>query len=172
MHVRNLALIAALVALPFAALPSTAQAGTAPLGYQLMCLQHPEQCKGGGAAKVAATDTVMATLVKVNSRINRSMRPVADRSGADVWAATTGASGDCEDFAMAKRRALIKAGLPASSLRLAYVKTARGEDHAVLVVKTSRGSLVLDNLTSKIKPLSQSGLRVISMSGADPLQWS
>ena len=80
--------------------------------------------------------------------------------------------GDCEEFALAKRQRLIRAGLPASSLRLAYVKTRSGEGHAVLVVKTNTGDLVLDVLTNKIKPLSQSGLRLISIAGANPTSWS
>jgi predicted transglutaminase-like cysteine proteinase len=171
MELRKIVAIAALfgaLALP----AGTASASSAPLGYQLMCLKYPAQCKGGGAAKVAATDDIMVTLRKVNSRVNGAIRPRADRAGADVWTASTPTAGDCEDYALAKRRALISAGLPASSLRLAYVKTRRGDDHAVLIVKTSKGSLVLDNLTSKILPLSQSGLRVVSMAGANPLEWS
>ena len=72
----------------------------------------------------------------------------------------------------AKRRALIKAGLPASSLRIAYVKTRAGVGHAILVVKTSKGDYVLDNLNRSVRPLSQSGYRIISISGADPMKWS
>jgi predicted transglutaminase-like cysteine proteinase len=42
----------------------------------------------------------------------------------------------------------------------------------VLIVVTNRGQLVLDNLTGRILPLSQSGLRLMSMSSADPLKWT
>jgi len=148
-----------------------AQAGKhAPLGYQLMCLKTPEQCKGGGKAKVEATGNLMATLKRVNSHVNRSIKPRND-SGADVWSASA-SSGDCEDYVLAKRAALVKAGVPASSLRIAYVKTKRGEGHAILVVKTNGKDLVLDNLTATIRPLSQTGYRIISMSGANPRQWS
>jgi predicted transglutaminase-like cysteine proteinase len=149
-----------------------ASAANAPLGYQLMCLKTPEQCTSSGASKVAASDNIMATLKKVNSKVNKSIKPRADKKGADVWSASTSGYGDCEDYALAKRRALINAGVPSASLRLAYVKTRSGLDHAVLLVKTSKGTLVLDNLTSAIRPLSQSGLRVISVQGANPMQWS
>jgi predicted transglutaminase-like cysteine proteinase len=88
-----------------------------------------------------------------------------------VWTVSA-KTGDCEDFALAKRDALIRAGFAPSALRLAYVKTRWGEDHAVLVVKTNRGQFVLDNLTGIVKPLSQSGLRVVSMATANPLKWS
>ncbi len=171
MKIRNLA-FAVLVALGgFAALTVPANAGSgAPLGYQLMCLKTPAECKGGGAASVTATGDIMKTLTSVNSRVNRSISPRNDAS-ADVWSVNV-SSGDCEDYALTKRRALIKAGLPASALRIAYVKTRRGEDHAILVVKTSKGDFALDNLHSSVRPLSQTGYRVISASGANPLQWS
>ena len=73
---------------------------------------------------------------------------------------------------MAKRRALIKSGVPSSALRIAYVKTRQGEGHAILVVKTNGRNLVLDNLTSAIRPLSQTGYRIVSMSGSNPRSWS
>jgi predicted transglutaminase-like cysteine proteinase len=145
--------------------------GHAPLGYQLMCLKAPQECKGGGKAKITVTSDVMATLKRVNSHVNRTIKPRYDAAGADVWNANA-TSGDCEDYVLAKRKALIKAGLPASSLRIAYVKTRKGEGHAILVVKTNGKDLVLDNLTATVKPLSQTGYRIISMSGANPRNWS
>jgi predicted transglutaminase-like cysteine proteinase len=151
--------------------PANAAGTHAPLGYQLMCLKTPQECKGGGKAKVTVTANVMATLKRVNSHVNRTIKPRYDAAGADVWSASA-TSGDCEDYVLAKRRALIKAGIPASSLRIAYVKTRKGEGHAILVVKTNGKDLVLDNLTATIKPLSQSGYRIISMSGANPRSWS
>ena len=88
-----------------------------------------------------------------------------------MWTVSASA-GDCEDYVLTKRHQLIRAGIPASSLRIAYVKTRRGEDHAILIVKTNGKDLVLDNLTATIRPLSQTGYRVISISGANPLKWS
>ena len=150
--------------------PASAEAH-APLGYQLMCLKAPQECKGGGKASVAITNELMSTLKRVNGHVNRSIQPRYD-TGIDVWDASTTSSGDCEDYVLAKRRALIKAGVPASSLRIAYVKTRGGVGHAILVVKTDGKDLVLDNLTAAIKPLSQTGYRIISISGANPRKWS
>ena len=163
---------AAVLALGLLGASGAAQAGggRAPLGYQLMCLKTPAECKGGGSSTVKASADVMATLKWVNSRVNNAITPRND-SGADVWNASA-SSGDCEDYVLAKRRALIKAGLPASSLRIAYVKTRGGVGHAILVVKTSRGDFVLDNLNRSVRPLSQSGYRIVSMSGANPKSWS
>ena len=142
----------------------------APLGYQLMCLNNPGECRGGGAPRVAASNEIMATLKRVNSQINRSIRPKADGQ-VDVWSAN-GNVGDCEDYVLAKRRLLIRAGIPPSSLRIAFVKTKSGISHAILVVITERGKLVLDNLTATIRPLGQTGYRVVSMQSADPQSWS
>jgi predicted transglutaminase-like cysteine proteinase len=171
---RNVAalLLAAIVALGSGSASTAAPANGkhAPLGYQLMCLKTPAECQGGGKAKITVTNDVMATLKRVNSHVNRTIQPRNDR-GADVWSASA-TSGDCEDYVLAKRRALIKAGIPSSSLRIAYVKTRAGEGHAILVVKTNGKDLVLDNLTATVKPLSQTGYRIISISGANPRSWS
>ncbi len=161
----------------FVALSGFAGAGSAvaggkhaPLGYQLMCLKSPDECKGGGKHQVAATQDVMGTLKRVNRSVNLSIKPRNDE-GADVW--TAGASsGDCEDYVLTKRRELIRAGIPASSLRIAHVKTRAGVGHAILVVSTAKGKVALDNLTNAIKPLSQTGYRIVSMQGANPKSWS
>lgn len=169
---RNLlsATVLSILALSTVAAAPVQAASHAPLGYQLMCLKAPTECKGGGKASVQASDNVMGTIKQVNRQVNGSIRPRND-AGADVWSVNV-SSGDCEDFALTKRRALIKAGLPASSLRIAYVKTRSGEGHAILVVKTSNGDYVLDNLNASVRPLSQTGYRVISSSGANPMVWS
>lgn len=150
---------------------SVQAASKAPLGYQLMCLKTPAECKGGGKAQVSASADVMATLKRVNRSVNAAIRPRNDK-GRDVWNANATSAGDCEDYVLAKRRQLIKAGLPPSALRIAHVKTRRGEGHAILVVNTAKGKFVLDNLTSAIKPLAQTGYRIVSMQGANPRDWS
>ena len=149
--------------------PATA-GSKAPLGYQLMCLKTPQECEGGGKSIVEASTELMATLERVNARVNSSITPRSN-AGVDVWSVST-SSGDCEDYVLAKRRALIKSGLSASALRIAYVKTRAGVGHAILVVRTSKGDFVLDNLNRTVRPLSRSGYRIVSMSGADPLSWS
>lgn len=160
------ALLTATIAAPGAALARN----NAPLGYQLMCLKTPAECKGGGKAVVEGTAQTMATIKKVNASVNRAITPRSD-GNTDNWSAST-TSGDCEDYVLAKRRALIKAGFSPSALRIAYVTTSSGEGHAILVVKTSRGDMVLDNLNGTVRPLSQSGYHIISMSGANPRDWS
>jgi predicted transglutaminase-like cysteine proteinase len=166
---RGLIVVIAAMLAAMTAMPATA-ASKAPLGYQLMCLKTPAECKGGGSSVAKVSGETIALLKRVNSQVNAAIKPRND-SGADVWSASASA-GDCEDYVLAKRRALIRAGMSASALRIAYVKTRGGVGHAILVVKTTKGDFVLDNLNRSVRPLSQSGYRIISMSGADPMSWS
>lgn len=150
----------------------TVQSAIPPLGFQLYCLKNPQQCRASGRSSVQATDTIMATLVKVNSSVNVQIKPRNDVIG-DTWTSDpVSGYGDCEDYAMTKRSHLIRMGLPASALRLAYVQTRWGEDHAVLVVRTNAGEFVLDNLTSAVLPIQRTGLHLKSISSANPAQWT
>jgi len=49
-----------------------------------------------------------------------------------------------------KQSRLIQKGWPESALLIAVVDTAEGQRHAVLLVRTNFGDLVLDSLTDKI----------------------
>ena len=149
------------------------QAGGAqsPLGFKIFCLKYPNECKGGGKSSVSMTDATMQTLKRVNLSVNNAIRPKNDRGGKDVWTLDA-SSGDCEDYVVTKRSRLIKMGLPPGALRIAYAKTRSGEGHAILIVKTSQGDFVLDNRTNAIKLKAQAGLRIISMSGANPKSWT
>lgn len=85
---------------------------------------------------------------KITSRRDEDLYGVSDFWMTPLEAG--GSSGDCEDFVLQKRRALIEAGLPSSTLSIAIVKTSRGEPHAVLLVNTTRGEYVLDNRSNRI----------------------
>lgn len=61
-------------------------------------------------------------------------------------------AGDCNDYAVTKRHQLTAEGWPARAVLLSEVATASGEHHVVVVVRTSGGDLVLDNLTDRIVP--------------------
>ena len=71
--------------------------------------------------------------------------------------------GDCEDFAIAKYFSLLAVGMPASQLRLVYVRLQVGgaggpsQPHMVLAYYASAQAepLILDNLISEIRPASR-----------------
>lgn len=105
---------------------------------------------------VVVDKAVWAQLNAVNRNTNRAIRhtPDAKQYGReDYWAIPTGrgARGDCEDYVLAKRSALIEAGVSPDALSIAIVRTRWGELHAVLLVATDRGEMVLDNLSQWIR---------------------
>ena len=77
------------------------------------------------------------------------------------------ARGDCNDYAVTKRHALLQKGVPSRSLRLSVVKTASGIGHLVLVVATTRGPLVLDNLANTIRPWHVTDYHWLKIQSAD-----
>lgn len=115
------------------------------------------------SARTPMTSGTWALLSHTNERINRA---IAQRADADIygvgelWATPLSdgrAAGDCEDYVLEKRRALIAAGLPREALSIAVVTTDRGLTHAVLVVATNKGDYVLDSLSAWILPWAKTG---------------
>lgn len=139
----------------------------APFGAIAFCKRQPLECKNqrgqaihaiGG--KVALNPRLLSLLRTVNSSVNRSIRPVKDAGGrsADTWRVAV-AAGDCEDIALTKRAALIRAGFPSAAALVATARLPSGQLHAVLVVRTDRGDYVLDNLVTSIRPWNATGYR-------------
>lgn len=155
--------VTVLAALPAYAIP-------APMGAQIFCINNVEHCRPDAIKQVSATDQLIATLNSVNRQVNSSMRYVADRGALDNWK-VGGSTGDCEDYALTKRSKLIRMGVPAGALRMAATYTRRGEPHAVLIVRTDRGDLVLDNLSARVLPRASTGYRIVKMASNDPRVW-
>jgi predicted transglutaminase-like cysteine proteinase len=126
-----------------------------PIGHSEFCKTHRKEC-GAYARQVeleTLTESNWATLVSVNDRMNREIVPVTDEDLYKVeefWTYPKG-YGDCEDIALAKRRELIAEGWDASTLLMAVVREKNGNGHAVLMVRTDRGDLVLDNQDGSVK---------------------
>jgi len=99
------------------------------------------------------TPRLWSLLNQVNGRVNGAIEERTDLAtyGVDDYWNTPledgRHAGDCEDYVLEKQRALLAAGLPRRALNIALVTTAWGESHAVLLVATSEGEYVLDNLT-------------------------
>lgn len=61
--------------------------------------------------------------------------------------------GDCEDYAIAKYRTLIRAGFPESQLRIVLVDdTIRKSTHAVLAARVGQVTYILDNQAAWLRP--------------------
>lgn len=111
-----------------------------------------------GSNTPALTPQLWALIGSTNERINRAIvqKTDLDAYGVDeLWSTPIeagGKYGDCEDYVLEKRRALLAAGVPKSALSIAVVSTYRGETHAVLLVDTAQGEYVLDNLSPWVLP--------------------
>ncbi|MGL4325132.1 MAG: transglutaminase-like cysteine peptidase [Beijerinckiaceae bacterium] len=148
----------------------------APMAHIRFCVAHEDQCQRQRVSirkpRVALTASRMQQMQLVNSRVNRSIKPRADRPDrADVWTLAPRA-GDCDDFAVTKRAQLLAMGWPSSALLLTHTTAASGEDHLVLTVRTTQGEFILDNLHTQVRPAHQ-GLRPIIkiQSALNPGYW-
>ena len=97
---------------------------------------------------------VDAVVVSLKSRSIEASEAIAKSLAAEKWLINP-SHGDCNDYAVSKRSELLARGWPTRALLLSEVVTAWGEHHLVLVVRSSAGDLVLDNLTTQIRPWSR-----------------
>lgn len=150
-----------------------------PPGFVSFCMHNLSVCTGAeqaAPAKVVLNDQNRAVLTAINDQINRAIAYKTDYQNfgvANRWRLdAVGNSGDCKDYALAKQQALIAAGLPKEALRIAIVKTARDELHAVLTVDTDKGDFVLDSINPVIVPWTDTSYSWLSrQSAGDPLRW-
>ncbi|WP_053239942.1 transglutaminase-like cysteine peptidase [Pleomorphomonas koreensis] len=153
----SLALIAGLTAAMYT---------VAPTGWYRLCSDDPAQCR-----PVTGTMPDLGEVDAVNRLINDRMRPQAEANGADVWK-VGGLKGDCEDYALAKRDLLLRYGVGSAYARMAVGMTAAGDSHAVLIVTTTAGLYVLDNLQQRVVPLARSTMQITAIqSPFDPRLW-
>ena len=144
-----------------------------PIGARQFCDDWPEECRPLDIATepVPLTQTSWHELATVNDRFNSQVQPRTDAdfySRREYWTYPQG-FGDCEDYALAKRRALIELGWPAAMLRLALVRQSNGDAHAVLVALTDLGDFVLDNLEPQVLGWDQTSYHFVKMQSAETL---
>lgn len=145
-----------------------------PIGARQFCVERPDECQvvSVGAGPVKLTPRRLGDLDSVNRRINGAITAVTDQDyygKREVWTYPDDGFGDCEDFALLKRRELMQLGWPASSLRMALVRQRNGEAHAVLFVTTDRGDFVLDNLVADVLDWSQTSYKFVKISSPETL---
>lgn len=124
-----------------------------PQAARDICNRYDWACSRSGS-KAALTTQDLDVIKKVNLQVNRKVRPITDKQQyrrAEHWALPTRRGGDCEDVALLKKKELIKKGIAPERLLIATVLDRSRNGHAVLVVRTDQGDVVLDNLTNRIK---------------------
>ena len=128
---------------------------------------------------VALTGANWAQIYNTNRYVNKAIRPRSDRDlfGSEGhWDMPLERGhtreGDCKDYALEKRHLLIKNGFDPSALSIATLDTPKGVRHAVLLVATDHGELVLDNLSSWVMRWDQTPYRWVARQSAhDPMVW-
>ncbi len=141
-----------------------------PSGALQLCDQYSWACASATSVSMSG-EREMELVRRINRHVNASTREVTDQSQyrmQERWALPTRRGGDCEDFALLKKRELIRAGIDPSKLLIATVLDRKRNAHAVLVYRSSQGDLVLDNLTNRIKPWSVT--RYLFLRMQDPRQ--
>src|ERR1039458_4929452 len=143
----------------------------APFQHVRFCLRNPSDCRSNSSAeqRILMTPEVMATMKAINRATNAAIRPIVKTHGAnlaDGWEIAP-STGDCNDYAVTKRHLLLEKGLPTSALRLSVTRTNLGQGHLVLVVSTTKGDLILDNLNPEIHPWISTDYRWLKIQSAE-----
>ena len=143
-----------------------------PAGYTAFCNTVDHGCavdfQPGGEVR-EATAATMTALFNANRAINAAIAPSTDRR--DEWRQDA-RFGDCEDFALAKRRFLMARGWRADQLLLAIGAAPGGAAHAVLIARTSLGDFILDSRSDHVAPWSETDLKWIARQSARlPAVW-
>lgn len=149
----------------------------APAGFSAFCENFPDECMSdsGGANIIRLDEHTLALLQNVNSLVNHSITEVTDLEKfhvPDFWTLPVDGQGDCEDFQLLKRHDLISLGFPSQALMMTVVRDENGEGHAVLMVRTDRGDLVLDNRTDLIRDWQATPYEFVKRQSQEaPMAW-
>ena len=139
---------------------NTGSATSRPFGHIEYCKKRPFDCRQNkGGTKLQSLS--LGALNAVNSSVNHRIKPMRDEEQfgvRDRWSYDA-KTGDCEDFAIAKRAALLSRGYRPENTLLAMGYSGL-EAHVVLLVRTDGGDYVLDNLNPAVLPVERSGVRI------------
>ncbi|CAN7768935.1 transglutaminase-like cysteine peptidase [Mesorhizobium sp. LjNodule214] len=128
---------------------------TQPVGHYEFCQKLPGECtkRTPKQAPIELTRKLWAAIVSINNSVNTRITPRTDMEmwgKEEVWSYPDSGFGDCEDYALEKRRKLMNIGVPAGDLLMTVARQPNGDGHAVLTVRTSLGEFILDNLQLKV----------------------
>ncbi len=141
--------------LPPASFEPVSDVTRVPFGWADFCRRYQGECDAGPLQPVdiVAAAKTMKELERVNKWVNSHIQPMTDLEHQGVisqWDYPTDGKGDCDEFALLKRKILIEEGFPRQALLMTIVK-AGDEGHAILTVATTAGDYILDNLTDEMK---------------------
>jgi len=156
---------------------SVGEATRAPIGWTEFCVEYDPECKTKSSTPrdVVLSSQAWKDLQRTNLWVNTHVKPMTDMEHWGVverWNYPDDGYGDCEDYALQKRKMLMQSGWPREALLMTVVRDQHGDGHAVLTVKTDKGEYILDNQTDEIVLWSDTGYRFVKrQSQADPNVW-
>ncbi len=138
----------------------------APNGWIGFCAEYKPECETHPSMprSIMLTPETRADILKINEWVNENIYPLSDFEHWGVveqWNYPDDGYGDCEDYALLKRRMLMQAGLPREALLITAVKDGRGDGHAVLNVRTDRGDFILDIGNNELTPWYRIGYQFL-----------
>jgi len=148
-----------------------------PIGWVDFCVEYPGECKVTPTAPrdVVLTNKAWTDLLRINRWVNETVKPMTDMDHWGVvekWSYPDDGYGDCEDYALLKRRMLMDAGWPREALLMTVVREKNGNGHAILTVKTDKGEFILDNQEERILLWSETSYHFVKrQSQSDPNRW-
>lgn len=126
-----------------------------PYGFIRFCETNPRECADAAVAdqRLYASPERLSELDEVNRAVNTAIQAATDLElyGVSEYWTIPATKGDCEDYALLKRRILIGRGWPVSSLLMTVVRDEQGEGHAVLTARTAQGDFILDNKVDVVR---------------------
>jgi predicted transglutaminase-like cysteine proteinase len=138
-----------------------------PFGWPDFCQSYSGECDNRDLPPtiIVLTAQTWHQLRSINDMVNSTIQPLSDMDHwrvVDKWDYPTDGFGDCEDYALAKRKLLMERGYPRQALLMTVVRyPTDGEGHAVLMAKTELGDVILDNRRDAILYWSDTGYEFI-----------
>lgn len=148
-----------------------------PSGWLQFCETYARICdtKPLAPADAVLDQDAWRDLDRINVWVNHNIKPETDMDHYGMiqwWRYPDDGAGACHSYALLKRRLLMQAGWPRQALLMTIVHESDNEGHAILTVVTDHGDYILDNLTDKILPWSQTPyLYYMRQSQDDPNAW-
>jgi len=153
------------------------QETSVPYGWVDFCRRYEGECNDErlAPADINLSARALREIARINRWVNAHVEPLSDMDHwglVDRWDYPLDGKGDCEDYALLKRKMLIELGFPRQALLMTVVKDESQEGHAILTLKTNRGEFVLDNLNDDMKPWTAAAYRFVKrQSQENPNVW-